>query len=84
MNKATSTPDVMRDQKTIHDLREEHFKNDEEIFRLSLENLKLQGDLGLLPGTKSKEAIQRLRDEKSANEKRSQSFRSVNAPVKSN
>ena len=70
MNKATSTPDVMRELKTIHDLREEHFDNDEEIFRLSLEIQKLQSDLSLLPGTKSKEAIQRLRDEKSANEKK--------------
>ena len=70
MNKAKSTPEVMRDLKTIHELREEHFDNEEEIFSLSLENLELQSDLGLLPGTKSKEAIQRLQDEKTANEKK--------------
>ena len=70
MKDATSTPDVMEDLKKIQALRNEQFDNDEEIFRLSLENLKLQNDLGLLPGTKTKEAIQHLRDEKSANEKK--------------
>jgi hypothetical protein len=70
MDKATSTPDVMKDLKTIQALRDEQFENDEEIFRLSLENLKLQSEMGLPPGAHHKETLQQLRDEKSANEKK--------------
>ena len=70
MKDATSTLDVMEDLKTIQALRNEQFDNDEEIFNLSLENLKLQNEMDIFPETKPKEKIQRLRDEKAANEEK--------------
>lgn len=70
MNNPTLPRDVLKDLKTIQVLRDEQFDNDEEIFRLSLENEKLQSEMGLLQWRDSKKDIQSLRDEKSANEKK--------------
>ncbi len=57
MNKATLTPDILKDLKTIHALRDEQFENDEEIFLLSLENEKPQSEIGLLQWRKPKKDI---------------------------
>ena len=70
MNNPTLPRDVLKDLKTIQALRDEQFDNDEEIFRLSLENEKLQSEMGLLQWRESKKDIQSLRNEKSANEKK--------------
>ena len=70
MKDATSTPDVMENLKTIQALRNDQFENDEEIFNLFLENMKIQNEMDMFPKTKSKEKIRRLRDEKAANEEK--------------
>ena len=70
MNNPTLPSDVLKDLKTIQTLCDEQFKNDEEIFRLSLENEKLQREMGLIQWRESEKEIQRLRDEKTVNEKK--------------
>ena len=64
------TPDGLKEQQAIHDLHLEQFENEDEIFRLSLENLQLDTKIDMMSGTKTRDEIQHLRDEKSANEKK--------------